>query len=146
MKHLTLIILLALAPLSWGYKFSDGTKFRGDVDSYMFLRCTEINPRYGRAQPYVRFYAIFLQKKRAYVADNDSKEWIKLSPQIEENKIFFQEPIKINSGYQRSFGWMNRTTLVVWHPYGGKETLACGRSTFDMADSWLEITRNARKI
>ena len=33
MKYLILVILLALAPLSWGYKFSDGTKFRGSVDA-----------------------------------------------------------------------------------------------------------------
>ena len=146
-KNILLSLLVFTAPLSWGYEFSDGTKFRGSVDAYTFLRCEEINPKYGRPEPYVRFYAIFSQKKRAYVADNIDKEWIKLMPQFSENKIFFIESSNWYGGYRREFGEMNRTTLTVKpSSFARFDYLECRRSTFDRADSWLETIRNERQI
>ena len=43
MRYLITTILLALAPLSWGYTFDDGTEFKDPLSTYKFLSCTRKN-------------------------------------------------------------------------------------------------------
>jgi hypothetical protein len=145
MKHLTLLTLLVLAPLSWGYTFDDGTKFKGDIDSYIFLECTSDskNRLYSYAPPesaYRLFYSTFIEESQAYSVNSDSKAWATVLPKIEDNKISFATNYR--SGYTV---FLNRTSLKIertFKPY----YFNCIKTDYRSVDAWLSKIRAERQI
>ena len=141
MKHLALVILLALAPLSWGYTFDDGTVFKGPVTSYTYLECkwlAEDNSTLYRKEPnYRKFYAIFVERKHAYSVNSETKTWTSLKTRVEDNRISFTK--------NPNYGWshLDRTTLEVRER---TQNLACLLTDHKSVDAWLKRVRAERLI
>ena len=146
MKHPTLLTLLALSPLSWGYTFDDGTKFKGDIDSYIFLECTSDpkNRMYSGSPPssaYRLFYSIFIEKSQAYSVNSDSKGWATVYPKIEDNKISFA------TNYRRDYTvFLNRTSLKIHRNTQQPYYFNCIKTDYRSVDAWLSKIRAERQI
>jgi hypothetical protein len=148
MKNLTLTILLALAPLSWGYTFDDGTKFEGDFESYIFLKCRHEKPlsfTLDGEEPFLMFFSILVDEELAYSVDNNTKAWSALYPTVEANKITFRSfPSFSVGGVTDSVATLNRTTLRTYHQQQG--WLSCDFTDYEFIDSWLAKIRAQRRI
>ena len=144
MKSLTLFILLALAPLSYGFTFNDGTKLKGNVESYIFLECKIVQSIWTDSTSedlmYRRYFSIFVDKKRAYFVDSKTKGWSILYPMIEENRISFTDDRRYVPTVT-----LDRTTLQVTDSQSFKQ-LSCGLTDHKSVDAWLTKIRAQRRI
>ena len=143
MKHLRFVILLALAPLSWGYTFDDGNKFKGGVASYIFLECkirktNNFYPLNDAKLRYRKFYSVSVEKKRGYSVDAQTKGWKTLYATIEDNEIAFTDNLR----YVPTIT-LNRTTLEI-DEY--RRNLSCEITDHKVIDAWLTQIRAERRI
>ena len=134
MKHLTLILLLTLAPLSWAYTFDDGTTFQDPPQTYSYFKCVQ---SYKEKIYQEQFLAISIQGKNSYRASTINKGWIKNENfYVTDNEIWIAEK-----------ELLNRTTLEIVHKdFRNMWDFPCVEATFDQAASWLTETRKERKI
>ena len=128
MRYLITTILLALAPLSWGYTFDDGTKFKDPLSTYTFLSCASKD-----TVPQI-YYALSIKGAHGYIAFNDTLRWSMMNTiSVYDNEI-------------RLTGWLlNRTTLTL-QSESRNLTLSCELSDQTEAAAGLTRLRAKRQI